>query len=234
MKGSAIEHRASAPDSVNVLLARANQLVGRSLADVAQSIGADVPTNLVRAKGWAGELIEAILGGAGGSVAGPDFPHLGIELKTLPILANGRARESTHVCVMPLDDQTGLTWERSLVRQKLAHVLWVPLLSPRGEALAERRICTPLLWRPTQEQEAQLRADWEELMEFATLGRIHELTAHHGRWLQVRPKAANAKSVTWTRDHAGRRIPTNPRGFYLRPSFTNLLLAQNFILPNSP
>ena len=29
---------------------------------------------------WRGQLVEAALGGEAGSAAGPDFPHLGVEL----------------------------------------------------------------------------------------------------------------------------------------------------------
>lgn len=225
--------RVPAPISEAELFERARRLAGLTLAGVAESLDVPVPTDPVRGKGWAGELIEQALGAEGTSAPEPDFPHLGIELKTVPIQHHGRAKESTHVCVVPLDGALGLTWENSLVRRKLARVLWVPLLSATGMDLGRRVVCPPLLWSPSAEEEARLRADWEELMEFVSLGRVHELTAHHGDCLQIRPKAANAKAVTQTSNPRGELTPTNPRGFYLRPSFTSDLLASNFILPSN-
>ncbi|MCH9673658.1 MAG: DNA mismatch repair endonuclease MutH [Gammaproteobacteria bacterium] len=228
-----MDRRVEPPADEATLLERASELAGQSLAAIAAQLATGVPTNSVHAKGWAGELIEMALGAEGTSEPEPDFPHLGIELKTLPILPNGRARESTHVCVVPLDNHLGLTWANSLVEKKLRRVLWVPLLSPRDGALGERIVCAPLLWSPDEMQYDALRSDFEELMEYVALGRVHELTAHHGQWLQIRPKAANARTTTMTSDQFGQRTATNPRGFYLRPSFTTGLLQQHFIMPNN-
>ncbi|MEM7249862.1 MAG: DNA mismatch repair endonuclease MutH [Pseudomonadota bacterium] len=225
--------RVPPPRTEAELLAGATSIGGLTLAELAHTLGSAIPSDSTRAKGWSGELLEAALGAAGTSEPEPDFPNLGIELKTVPISPNGRSKESTHVCVVPLEPQPGLRWEDSLVCRKLARVLFVPLLSPPNETLGERVVCAPLLWSPTSIQAAKLRRDWEELMEYIAFGRAHELTAHQGDWLQIRPKAANARSTGWTSDPAGRRVPTNPRGFYLRSSFTTELLKSHFILPGN-
>ena len=214
------------------LLERARSLSGQELGSLARALEQPVPTQSLHAKGWAGKLLETALGAKGTSEPEPDFPYLGIELKTLPILPNGQVRESTYICVVPLKNPAGIIWEQSLVRRKLARVLWIPLLSSPGRAPAHRVIGSPLLWSPDIGQDKQLREDWEELMEFITLGRVHRLSAHDGHWLQIRPKAATAKSLTWSSDTEGERIQTNPRGFYLRASFTDLIVKKHFILPN--
>ena len=36
--------------------------------------------------------------------------------------------------------------------------------------MRERHIGQPILWRPSTEQEHQLRQDWEELMDYIVLG----------------------------------------------------------------
>ncbi len=206
------------------LLARALALAGLPLAEIAARHGWPVPGDLRRAKGWTGELLEAALGAPGDSAAQPDFAALGIELKTVPIGADGRPRESTHVCTVPLAATEGLTWEASLVRRKLARVLWVPIESPPRRAPGARRVGSAVLWSPSPEEERRLRTDWEELMELVALGEVERIGGALGECLQIRPKAADGRSLAPAWDADGAPARTLPRGFYLRASFTGALL----------
>ena len=176
-------------------------------------------------------MLEWHLGATAGSKPEQDFQELGIELKTLPIDQAGKPLESTFVCVTPLLGITGLRWEESNVRNKLSRVLWIPVEGSRDIPLAARRIATPFIWSPDVAQEAQLRQDWEELMELVALGQIESITAHHGEVLQLRPKAANGQALTSAIGGQGQLIQTRPRGFYLRTLFTQQLLQQAFNQP---
>lgn len=216
------------PSSEADLLARAEQIAGMSLAELADKIGLSVPTSLQAAKGWVGQLIEQSLGATAASLPEPDFQLIGVELKTLPINAQGQPQESTYVCTVPLVDNTGLQWESSWVRRKLQRVLWVPVEAAATLAIAERRIGMALLWTPTPAQEAVLKQDWEELMELIVTGKLEQISARHGTWLQIRPKAANARALCTTFDAQGVPAETLPRGFYLRPTFTRTLLAEHY------
>ena len=218
----------SPPDSEDELLARAQLIAGKTFADVAAERGIYLPANLQRNKGWVGNLIELSLGAQAGSKAEQDFAHLGIELKTIPINSRGEPLETTFVCVAPLSGNIGVTWEQSHVRQKLAKVLWIPVEGERQIPLAERRIGAPLLWEPSQEEDQQLQADWEELMEMIALGRVEAITARQGEFLQIRPKAANNRALTSAIGESGDKILTLPRGFYLKKSFTAPLLRRHF------
>lgn len=216
------------PASEAELLERARSIAGCTLAELAGSLGLPLPGDPRRAKGWAGQLVETALGAPSAGEPGPDFPGLGIELKTIPVTPAGRPRESTWVCIAPMEDVTGLAWERSLVRAKLARVLWVPTVDGAEGDFRARRIGAPLVWSPSPEEEAVLRADWEEFMEAIALGRIQAVTARQGTALQLRPKAANARERNWTTDEDGGRTLANPRGFYLRASFTARLITRHF------
>ena len=44
------------------------------------------------------------------------------------------------------------------MRHKLSRVLWVPVEGARHIPLAERRVGSPLLWSPSEEEERLLRA----------------------------------------------------------------------------
>jgi DNA mismatch repair protein MutH len=219
------------PESESELVERARALAGERLGDVASRFGIESPPDLRRAKGWAGGLLERALGAASASRAQPDFAELGVELKSLPVDRRGRPCESTFVCTIDLTKIGEVEWETSLVRKKLARVLWIPIEGEREIRPAERRIGEPLLWSPSEEQEAELRFDWEELSGIIGKGDVEQLTGHLGRWLQIRPKAADSHSRRKGTDSDGVGFAALPRGFYLRASFTRRILEQAYVLP---
>ena len=219
-----------APGSEEEVLARAREMAGESLAALARDQGVAVPRDSRRAKGWAGQLMEAYLGATAGSLSEPDFQLIGVELKTIPVNANGDPRESTYVCTVPLMGEASVDWRDSNVYRKLARVLWVPIVSDAATAPGDRIIGWPLLWSPSSREAADLRADWEELMDMVCMGELESISAHHGTCLQIRPKAADSRSRRWGIGESGESIRTLPRGFYLRPSFTRNILQQHYAL----
>lgn len=216
------------PASEQELLARAVALSGLPLAEVAAGLGRRVPRDARRAKGWIGRLVETALGASAGAGAQPDFPHLGVELKTIPVREDGWPVESTWVTRVALLDPARQSWAGSDVRKKLARVLWMPVQSPAAGSLGQRRLGSPLLWSPDAAQEAGLRADFEDLMERVVHGEVEDITALEGRWLQIRPKGADAAERVQGVDADGQQVPVAPRGFYLRAAFTALVLRRGF------
>ena len=221
---------ASPPRSEEELLVRARALAGRTLAQLAGQHHIRVPSDQRRAKGWAGQLVEMCLGATASSRAAPDFERIGVELKTIPIGRRGQPTESTYVCHAQLTDLNEVTWSTSWVCQKLSRVLWLPIQASPEVPLGERRIGSALLWSPDAEEEAALRADWEELTERIRLGQVESITGHDGQWLQIRPKGADSRAECWGVDEHGHRFRTLPRGFYLRATFTAWLLSRHFIV----
>lgn len=218
----------SAPHSEVELAARATDIAGLTLAELARSLGRTVPPDTRRGKGFAGQLLELALGASAGSLAEPDFQHIGVELKTLPVGEDGRPLESTYVCTVPLEHAHAPRWPDSTVRRKLARVMWLPVEGTPRLPLGQRRIGSAILWSPDAGEEARLRADWEELMDLVVLGQVARITAHQGACLQIRPKAADASARRWGVDERGVRVRTLPRGFYLRSAFTAAILARRY------
>jgi DNA mismatch repair protein MutH len=210
-----------APANEHELLARARALEGRSLTELRNELQSDDERSRP-GKGKTGELIERALGAPGGNLKGPDFPALGIELKTLPIDGSGRVRESTFVCRLSLRDAERLDFEASPLLAKLRHVLWIPILIGGGEA----RVGRAFSWQPSDEQLAILRGDYDDLVGMIAIGKIESLTARFGRWLQVRPKAAHGRVRTRSFNEDGEPLLTMPRGFYLRARFTTALMRK--------
>ena len=226
----ALSPLSSPPESEAALLAQARRLAGYTLGELALLAGMSAPSDLKRDKGWIGVLLELWLGASAGSKPEQDFAALGVELKTIPVDKQGRPLETTFVCVAPLTGNSGVVWETSHLRHKLKRVLWMPIEGSRTIPVAERRVGSPLLWSPNEEEERQLRLDWEELMDLIVLGQVARITARHGEVLQLRPKAANSKALTEAIGEHGEPILTLPRGFYLKKNFTGALLARHFLL----
>ena len=217
------------PQTLEQLLSQAQSIAGLTFGELADELHIPVPPDLKRDKGWVGMLLERALGATAGSKAEQDFSHLGVELKTLPINAEGYPLETTFVSLAPLVQNSGVKWENSHVRHKLSCVLWMPIEGSRHIPLRERRIGAPILWKPTAEQERQLKQDWEELMDLIVLGKLDQITARIGEVMQLRPKGANSRSITKGIGRNGEVIETLPLGFYLRKEFTTGIL-NDFLL----
>ena len=214
----------SPPQTIQQLNQRAQQLAGKTIGELTELYGDKSPKDLRIEKGWQGQFIERCLGADAGNLSKPDFSLIGVELKTLPIDYSGNVQESTYVSVVDINKSLGLSWRQSVVYHKLQHVLWVPIARRKGDPVIQSTVATPFLWQPNAKQEALLKSDWENAMELISMGKIDQLNARMGEILQVRPKAANSRVLTATTDEDGRQAQTLPRGFYLRPQFTQQLL----------
>lgn len=199
-------------------------MAGLTLGELAVKLNVAIPKNLNKEKGWQGLLLEQALGASAGSKPEPDFPHLGIELKSIPIDHSGKPLETTFVCVAPLTGLVGSTWQTSHLRNKMARVLWVPVISERSIPIEERIICTPFLWSPDAEEEKLMADDWQELTDMIVLGNVENINGKVGQVLQLRPKAANSKVKTQAFNKHGEPFLTLPRGFYLKTGFTRSLI----------
>lgn len=207
-------------DSELALMARCREIEGYSFGQLASHLTLTIPAQPLKRKGWAGMALEKALGTTAGNLCLPDFVSLGIELKTLPINALGNPAESTFVTSIPLLTIHTQTWETSQCWSKLKRVLWIPVEGDRAIPYAHRRIGRAILWSPSIREQTILARDWSDLTAMMALGRLDELHAGMGDYLQVRPKASDAKSLCFGFNERGQKIETLPRGFYLRSTFT--------------
>lgn len=217
------------PKDIDELKNRCRKISGKKIGLIASELNINIPSTLHHTKGFLGQIFEVYLGANANTKPLPDFIHLGIELKTLPINEKLKPQESTYVCRAPMyNNKKELKWEESRVKKKLSHVLWVPIQANKSIPIEDRVIGTPFLWKPTKNQELDLKSDWEELTNMLHLGNIENVSAKYGKYLQLRPKAANSSILVDSLDQNGNRIKVVPRGFYLRASFTNQILTDYF------
>ncbi len=212
------------PKTESELLARCSKIEGMTFFQLASQLSVLIPTQASQRKGLIGQLLELVLGTNAGNLAEPDFKDLSIELKTLPIGSSGTPAESTYITSIPLLTIHQQHWYSSQCYGKLKRILWVSIEGDTDIPYGQRRIGRAFLWSPDQNQEAILAADWNYLSSQISTGYLETLDASAGDYLQIRPKAANAKSLCYCFDAEGNKVQTLPRGFYLRSSFTKTIL----------
>ena len=217
--------KTTSPATETELWERACRLRECTLGELALEMRIELPAHFKREKGWIGQLLEHVLGASAGSLAKPDFPHLGIELKTLALKPNGKPKESTYVSMVPLMSSASLTWSSSNVYHKLKRILWIPYFFDTAVSPYHWRFSQAILWSPSAEEEAVLKQDWQDLMSLVQLGQLDQIHARLGQYLQIRPKAMNAAIRTKGIGQDGTKIQTSPLGFYLRTSFTEKIVG---------
>lgn len=213
------------PKTEEELLDRCNTLEGLSFGQLSMSLDLSIPFNPNQRKGWVGQALEIALGTDAGNHSMPDFQHLGIELKTLPISKSGKPTESTFITTIPLLTIHQQNWNSSQCYSKLKRILWFPIEGETDIPYAQRRIGRGFIWSPDEHQERVLAADWNYLTLQISTGQLETIDATAGDYLQVRPKAANGKSLCYGYDSEGNKVKTLPRGFYLRSNFTSKIMT---------
>ncbi|MEE3423533.1 MAG: MutH/Sau3AI family endonuclease [Succinimonas sp.] len=211
------------PENQEELLHRARYLAGLTVGELAARLMTPLPERPGSAKGFTGQLIEIALGAGAGSHPLQDFPHLDIELKTIPVGWNGKPRETTHVCI--LHHAAGASFENSNVYNKLRRVLWFPVEGEPGVPLRERHLGQAFLWEPDPGELRTLREDFDEII--ALLNDRDEadeesdflISASIGTALHLRPSGS----------FQGKRVFS----WYLRKDFTARIL-ENAALRDMP
>ena len=214
------------PKTENELIERCTAIEGLSFGQLGMDLELFIPSNPNHRKGWVGQALELVLGADASNKAAPDFQHLGIELKTLPIARSGKPTESTFITSIPLLTIHQQNWKSSQCYAKLKRILWIPVEGDTDIPYAQRRIGQGFLWSPDLHQETILAADWNYLTLQIATGQLETIDATAGEYLQVRPKAANGKSLCYGYDNEGNKIKTLPRGFYLRSHFTWKIISE--------
>lgn len=216
------------PQSFETIIERLNLIVGKSITELAKSVNVDVPISPLHGKGFVGELLEILLGATAKNQSIPDFPKLGLELKSIPVDSEFKVLESTFLCHAPLSDIRNLTFENSSVYAKIKRVLFVIVNGQRDLGFEHRRVLGYFFYSPGKEELDTLKQDFNELYEMVKTGLVEEINARLGHIIQMRPKGANGKALTECTGPDGKIIKTRPRGFYIRRKHTQKLV-DNFI-----
>lgn len=199
-----------------------DSFIGRPVGAIAEEIQFPLKAN----KGCLGHLVERLLGARASNSPGPDLPHLGIEIKTLPVSPLGQVLENTYVCKITLPfEETQFSASKFLYKAR--KILFVPLVGSKSQTFSSKILGQPFLWEAVGEDLAVLTKDWIELSAYLRLGLWSELNSQLGEVLHIRPKAAHSRDFVCF--HAlGQKHRIVPMGFYLRKSWTQLLIEKHY------
>lgn len=150
----------------------------------------------------------------------PDFPEVGLELKTNPIkrLKNEdiSAKERLVITMIDYCALVNEEWETSTVRKKLDDILLVSYLHDPEADILDYEFKYAAVQAVTDEDMAVIRADWETILAKVRAGRAHELSGSDTNYLEACTKGANAQSV---RKQPFSGEPAKQRAFALKASY---------------
>ena len=207
----------------------AQKLVGRTLRD---SCDVDSFSSKKGNKGKLGQAIEyCYFEYEPNSAQEPDFPEVGLELKTNPVKRKkDKALSAKERLVLTMIDYCALvdeTWESSTVRSKMDDMLLITFLhEPEKDEFDYEFefVGTPMI--PLEDM-AVIRDDWETIVAKVKAGLAHEISGGDTNYLEACTKGASAKTV---RRQPYSDIMAKQRAFALKSSYMTSFYDKNIRL----
>lgn len=208
----------------------AAKLVGSSLREAA---GIEELPDLGRNKGSFGSAVEYYYFQLETNNASePDFTEAGIELKTTPLKQNkdGKkvAKERLVIGMINYMDVVNETFETSHFKEKAKDILLISYLAdPDKDPLDYEIEIAELLQldKLPSEDLAQIKQDWETVVDKIKNGLAHELSGSDTLYLEACTKSATSKN---RRKQPYSSIEAKPRAWALKPSFMTAMSNRIF------
>jgi DNA mismatch repair protein MutH len=210
----------SPPSDLSELERRAYDLIGRSLGEVV-----DVPHDeqqTVRTKGYVGAHVERYFGVAANSDAGPDLPHLGVELKAVPMRRlrsrdELRAKERTFITQINYRTVARQQLEGSPLDTKSRRTLYVFYEWERDRATAATPVLATFLHDRDEAAEDMIRTAHEHVQASVRAGEAHLLSEADTPGVGPATKGGGGVLV----DQPYSDEPARPRAFAWRAAYTS-------------
>lgn len=183
-------------------------------------------------KGHFGDLIENYLFGIeNNNNAEADFKNVGIELKTTPIkqLKSKKYSPKERLVFSMIDYKAVIneTWETSSFLKKNRLLLLMFYLYEEDKDLLEYKFkiieFVDLLLEISTADIAQIKLDWEKIVNKIRRGEAHLLSEGDTLYLGAAPKASDSKS---RRPQPNNDITAKPRAFSLKTTYLNYLIQK--------
>jgi DNA mismatch repair protein MutH len=210
---------------------RLDQIVGVPFAELGDYYHQPWSGDATHNKGWAGRLVDRLVGGDAGGAAEPDISSLGIEVKTIPIGKGTKVLEPTKVTMLNYADLFETEWSASTAYHKLRAVLFVPIVKFNPAQPDEWFIRRPFLWLPSESILRSLKEDYDSVRQLVIdkqFDRISSARPPKGQGVALHPKpsAANAQARgKYTIQGVEYRLL--PRAWMLRESFTQPIVTDS-------
>ncbi len=219
------------------VVAYAKSFINKSFLDILddddiEKISEEIVKYNGKRKGYFGDLVEEYLFGMkNNSDAEADFKEVGIELKTTPIkqLKSKKYSPKERLVFSMIDYMTVIdeTWEYSSFLKKNRLLLLMFYLFEENKSLLEYKFkiieLLDLLSEISTADIAQIRQDWEKIVDKIRRGEAHLLSEGDTLYLGAAPKASNSKS---RRAQPNSDIGAKPRAFSLKTTYLNYLIQK--------
>lgn len=215
--------------SQHELLAHALTLNGSTSRALAVAIGAAEfnSSAIATGKTGVGALVEEFFGKPPDNLSQPDFPELGIEMKTLPMKMSGASwtvKEPTSITQIDYFRLLDEAWPDASVREKISHILWVPYEhNTYDKRLAQFR--RAFLWQPPETDWPLFGVDYDRVRAEVDAGRAHLLSESMCRFLAPRRKGAKGS----TRKQPRSDILAKTRAWAFKPPYTRPILERHVL-----
>lgn len=178
----------------------------------------------VRTKGRVGQHVESYFGLRMNSEAGPDFPHLGVELKTVPLRRHksGRtlsAKERTFITQINYDSIHRQPFDESSLDTKTRHTLYVFYEWQRDQPTTETSVLRAYLHERDAAAIDMARRAYAHVVAEVKAGRAHLLS--EGDTLGIGPATKDAGGA-WAPQPFGRE-QARRRAFAWKAAYTTAL-----------
>ena len=219
------------PQTFKELSHRLDQVVGVPFAELGDYYHQPWRGGATQNKGWAGRLVDRLVGGDAGNAPEPDISSLGIEVKTIPIGRDAKVLEPTKITSLNYTDLATTEWSSSAPYHKLRSVLFVPIVKFNPSRPDEWFIRRPFLWLPAETVLDHLRQDYESVRELVlarAFNRISSAKPPKGQGVALHPKPSAASAQTRaTYTIGGTQYRLLPRAWMLRQTFTQPIVREN-------
>lgn len=219
------------------ILQYSEQFIDKSLFDVLSSTQIELLNDEIskyngKRKGYFGDLVEEYLFGIeNNSNAEADFKEVGIELKTTPIkqLKSRKYSPKERLVFSMIDYMTVINedWETSSFLKKNKTLLIMFYLYEKDKSLLEYKFklveLLDLLSQISDADIAQIKNDWEKIVNKIRSGEAHLLSEGDTLYLGAAPKASNSKS---RRSQPNSSIDAKPRAFSLKTTYLNYIIQK--------
>ncbi len=204
--------------SIESITEYAQKLVGHTLREMT-----DAPElqNPKRRRGSFGNAVEEYyFKYKANSNQAPDFPKVGLELKTTPMRHVGSgtlvAKERLVITMIDYDTVVDETFATSTLMNKASSILLIAYLYEKGKDPLDYEVLFADTWDIPQEDLPQIRRDWETVVEKVRAGHAEDISGSDTLYLEACTKAADS---TIRRSQPYSDVPAKPRAWALKASY---------------
>jgi DNA mismatch repair endonuclease MutH len=150
-----------------------------------------------------------------------DFERFGIELKTIPVTADGVVLESMSFPAFTHEELVFESWPDSDLLGRLNRILVVPLVRERRATRGAAWVGRAFFWSPTEAQLDGMEEEWKRFRTLIEAGKSKSLPpASETRYLHIRPHGRDAADT----ELAPGGFDVTRKSFWLNASFVAEIL----------